>query len=461
MGPASDPPDRIALLCKAGADAFRLNFSHGDHAAHERRIKAIRATEESLRMPIAIIADLQGPKIRVGVFDGGAVTLRFGETVALENASRASGDGVIPLPHPELFKALQPGDELKLDDGRLQLTLTEVGAGKGRARVDVGGRLGDHKGVNIPGRALPISALTEKDRADLAFALNAGVDYVALSFVQKPDDVREARELIQGRAKLLVKLEKPSAIEALHEIIALSDALMIARGDLGVELPPEEVPIVQRRVVRECREAGKPVIVATHMLESMIEAPTPTRAEASDVATAVYQGADAVMLSAESAVGRHPATAVAIMDRIIKAVEADPEHWTALEGSAFDPQPTSADAISFSARTISRLLSCKAILAYTNTGSTALRISRERPRCQVLGLTPNVDIARQLVLAWGVHSVITEDISNFSDMISHAEELAIEQGVAGKDDLVIVTAGIPFGHPGTTNTLKIVHIGCE
>ncbi len=459
MGPASDPPERIHMLCDVGVDAFRINFSHGEQEQHQRRIAAIRQAEAPAGRPIPIIADLQGPKIRVGEFAGGALELRYGQTLGLEVATQASREGVIPLPHAELFEVIVPGDVLKLDDGRLQVTVVEASRNKATVKVDVGGKLTDHKGVNLPGRTLPISALTSKDRSDLAFALDAGVDYVALSFVQTPEDVEEARALIGGRAKLIVKLEKPSAIESLEKIVSLSDALMIARGDLGVELPPESVPIIQRRVVRACRTAGKPVIVATHMLESMIEAPTPTRAEASDVATAVYQGADAVMLSAESAVGRHPQTAVAIMDRIIKAVEADPEHWSQLVNTASEPRQTAADAISFSARNIARLLSCKAILAFTNTGSTALRVSRERPHCRVLSLTSNEQVARQLSLAWGVHSVITKEISNFSDMIEHAEQLAVQEGVAVKGDTVVVTAGLPFGRPGTTNMLKIIHIG--
>lgn len=459
MGPASDPPERIHMLCEAGADAFRINFSHGEAEQHQRRIDSIRQAEAPAGRPIPIIADLQGPKIRVGTLPGGALSLRYGQTLDMEAAVQASSPDVIPLPHQELFDVLVPGDVLKLDDGRLQLTVVEVGKGRAKVTVDVGGKLTDHKGVNLPGRTLPISALTQKDRVDLDFALNAGVDFIALSFVQTPEDVEEASALIGGRAKLIVKLEKPSAIESLEKIVALSDALMIARGDLGVELPPERVPVIQRRVVSACRQAGKPVIVATHMLESMIEAPTPTRAEASDVATAVYQGADAVMLSAESAVGRHPQTAVAIMDRIIKAVEADPDHWAQLLSTASQPRPTAADAISFSARNIAQLLSCKAILAFTNTGSTALRISRERPHCRVLSLTAHEKVARQLSLAWGVHSVITQDISSFSDMIEHAEEVAVHEQIAVKGDTVVVTAGLPFGRPGTTNMLKIIHIG--
>ena len=459
MGPASDPPERIHMLCDVGADAFRINFSHGEQEQQQRRIDAIRQAEAPAGRPIPVIADLQGPKIRVGELMGGALKLRYGQTLSMEVASQASVEDIIPLPHPELFDVIVPGDVLKLDDGRLQLTVVEAGRNKATVKVDVGGNLTNHKGVNLPGRTLPISALTEKDRSDLAFALDAGVDYVALSFVQTPEDVREAQTLIAGRAKLITKLEKPSAIESLKEIIDLSDALMIARGDLGVELPPEQVPIIQRRIVRECRAAGKPVIIATHMLESMIEAPTPTRAEASDVATAVYQGADAVMLSAESAVGRHPQTAVAIMDRIIKAVESDPEHWTQLNNAGSKPRFTSADAISSSARNIAQLLSCKAIVAFTNTGSTALRISRERPQCRVLSLTTNEKVARQLSLAWGVHSVIADDIASFNDMITHAERLAVQEGVAVKGDTIVVTAGLPFGRPGTTNMLKIIHIG--
>jgi pyruvate kinase len=458
LGPASDSPERLLQLIQAGVSTFRLNFSHGAREEHARRYRNIREASERAGKLVAILADMQGPKIRVGKIVGDEVQLRWNDTVTLEASSEPGDAQTLRLPHPEVLSVLEPGDVLKLDDGRLQLTITEKSGLVAKARVDVGGVLKSQKGINLPGRRIPISPLTEKDRADLAFALELGVDFIALSFVQQADDMREARALVGDRAGLLAKIEKPSALEHLDEIVALSDAIMVARGDLGVELPPEQVPIAQRRIVRTARAAGKPVIVATHMLESMIDAPTPTRAEASDVATAVYQGADAVMLSAESAVGRHPATAVAIMDRIIRAVEDDPDHWEGLAREIARPEPTASDAISLSARQIAQVLDCAAVVAYTTTGSTALRISRERPHCSVIGMTPVVETARRLCLSWGVTSVVTPDASSLEDMVENAVDVLRKLGAADSGDRVVITAGIPFGQSGKTNTLRIVRL---
>jgi pyruvate kinase len=446
------------MLIDAGVACFRLNFSHGGHDEHARRFNAVRDAEARAGKRVAIIADLQGPKIRVGAIAGGETSLRFGEIVTLEASEREGGPGWLRLPHPELVGALEPGDVVKLDDGRLQLTITERAGALVKARVDVGGVLKSRKGVNVPARIIPISSLTEKDRADLAFALDLGVDYVALSFVQRGDDVREARALVGDRAGLISKIEKPSALTQLADIVSESDAVMVARGDLGVELAPEQVPIAQRRIVAAARAAGKPVIVATHMLESMIEAATPTRAEASDVATAVYQGADAVMLSAESAVGRHPQSAVAIMDRIIRAVEDDPTHWDGLAREMARPEPTTADAISLSARHIAHVLDCAAIAAYTASGSTALRIARERPHCGVISLTPRRETARRLCLAWGVTSVVVEEAANLEAMVDAAVGATRAIGAAGDGDRIVVVAGIPPGRAGKTNTIRIVRL---
>ncbi|MBL8542843.1 MAG: pyruvate kinase [Hyphomonadaceae bacterium] len=458
MGPASDPPERLAMLIEAGVDCFRLNFSHGGREDHARRMQTIRAAEEKAGAPVAVFADLQGPKIRVGMFADGHITLRYNDIVTIE-ASDEPGEGkLIRMPHPELVGSLEEGDVLKLDDGKMQLTVTERGRNQVKARVDYGGTLKNQKGVNVPTRRIPISALTAKDREDLAFALELGVDYIALSFVQHPEDVREARELIGARAGIISKIEKPSALQQIEEIVELSDAVMVARGDLGVELPPEQVPIAQRQIIRAARAAGKPVIVATHMLESMVDAPTPTRAEASDVATAVYQGADAVMLSAESAVGRHPQSAVAIMDRIIRAVEADEEYWSALPRDMTPPQATTADAIALSARHIADVIGCAALVAYTATGSSAIRVARERPRCGVIGLTPYVETARRLALVWGVRSVVTEDARNVEDMVAKADAAVRALGVAGPDDRVAIIAGIPFGRAGKTNTIRVLRL---
>ena len=459
LGPASDAPRALLTLAEAGADCFRFNMSHGDYAGHERRYAALKDVEKRVGRPLCVLADLQGPKLRVGAITGGAMELHYNQIVEIEASDLPGEAGLIRLPHPEIVSVLGPDDALKLDDGKIELRVIErLGPTKVRACVLAGGTLSDHKGVNVPGRKLPIAAMTAKDRADLDFALKLGADFICLSFVQAPSDVAELRDLVGDRAGILAKIEKPAALEALDEIIALSDAVMVARGDLGVELPTEQVPIAQRKIIRTARAAGKPVIVATQMLESMIDASTPTRAEASDVANAVYQGADAVMLSAESAVGRHPATVVAMMDRIIRAVEADPEHWAGLARDMTRPEPTTADAISLSAREIADVLGCAAVVGYTSTGSTALRLSRERPRCGVLGLTPLEATARRLALSWGVRSVVTEDASSVEDMVEKAEAVARRLGVANTGDRIVITAGIPFGRAGKTNTIRIARL---
>ena len=459
IGPASSAPSMLRLIHDAGVDVFRLNMSHGRRDQLRGVMTAIRGIEAELRRPLAVFADLQGPKIRTGAFAGGETALSFGGEYELIMAAETDRDDAIPIPHPELVEILKPGDVLKLDDGKLQITIASRQGERVIARADTPGVLKDRKGINAPGRRLPISALTEKDREDLRFALDIGVDYLALSFVQRPEDVEEAKDLIGGRARIISKIEKPSAIDCLDDIIALSDAVMVARGDLGVECAPEDVPLLQRRIVRTCREAGKPVIVATHMLESMVEAISPTRAEASDVSTAVYQGADAVMLSAETAVGRHPPAAVAIMDRIIKATEGDDSPGEdAMGGHAGDDAHNTADAITLSARRITEVLACKFAVAYTKTGSTAQRLSRDRPHAPIIAATPDKAVARQLALYWGVQPVATEDITHFHNMIEKADSLAKAHG--GQDgERIIILAGYPFGRPGKTNTLKISRIG--
>jgi len=458
VGPASAAPDTLSLLHDAGVDAFRLNFSHGSHEDHAQTIRHIRDIETRSGNSIAIVADMQGPKIRVGTFVGGKTTLRYGEEIRLEVGSKSTKDGLVCLPHPELIEALAVGDVLKFDDGKLMVTITEKSKSHLMARVDVPGILGDKKGVNVIGTVLPMSAMTEKDKVDMAFALSHKVDFIALSFVQKVQDVIDAKAIIGDQASLIVKIEKPSAVDDIEAIVKLTDAVMVARGDLGVELPLEQVPVVQRKIITVARALGKPVIVATHMLESMIDAPTPTRAEASDVATAIYQGADAVMLSAETAIGRHPATAVAIMDRIIKAAEGDPSYPDYYTRSNLRPQATINDAISQSVRGMAEVLNCQAVLGYTRTGSTVRRIARERPPCRILGLTPNKAVASRMALTWGVRAVVMEDPKNFDEMIEVTQKIAKEQADAVTGDKIIITAGIPFGRPGTTDTLKIATI---
>lgn len=458
LGPASSSPDRIRALFEAGADVFRLNFSHGSHDDHLERIRSVRALEQQLNRPIGLLADLQGPKLRIGKFKTGAVDLIPGNAFRLDlNATEGDETGV-QLPHPEVLGSLKPGTELLLDDGKLRLRVGHVGPGWAETEVVVGGRLSDRKGVNLPDTVVPLSALTPKDRADLAFALAHGVDWVALSFVQRPDDLREARGLIQGRAALLAKIEKPSAVDCLDEIVTLCDALMVARGDLGVEMPLQAVPGLQKRIVRTARRAGKPVVVATQMLESMIKAPVPTRAEVSDVATAVYDGADAIMLSAESASGDYPVESVRTMDSIARQVERDPLYRGIMDAEHNNPENTPSDAITAAARQVAETIQAAAIVTYTMSGSTALRAARERPRSPILCLTPLVETARRLTLAWGVNAVVAPDAINFADMIAKATALARASDLAKPGDSLVVTAGVPFGSPGNTNVLRIARV---
>lgn len=459
LGPASSSRDMIAALFRAGADVFRLNFSHGTHDDHRARLAVIRALEQEVGRPVGILADLQGPKLRVGTFAGGAVELAAGAAFRLDLDPAIGDADRAPLLHPEIFAALEKDAELLLDDGKIRLKVAEHGRDFAVTQVVTGGRLSDRKGVNVPGVVLPLSAMTEKDRRDLSFALEAGCDWIALSFVQRPDDVAEARRVVERRAGILAKIEKPAAIERLDEILELADAVMVARGDLGVELPPEDVPSLQKRITRASRQAGKPVIVATQMLESMINAPAPTRAEASDVATAVYDGADAVMLSAETASGKYPAEAVAMMERIIGRVERDPLYRRIMDAEHQLPEPTAADAITTAARQVADTIGAAAIVTYTTSGSTTLRAARERPAVPILSLTEVVSTARRLALCWGVHTVVTADVSSFSEMVEKACRIAAEQELAGNGDRLVVTAGVPFGTPGSTNVLRIAVIG--
>jgi len=458
VGPASAAPDNLRLLRDVGVNAFRLNFSHGKHEDHGRAIKNIRKLSEETGHPITIIADMQGPKLRVGTFEDGGIDLKYGETIKIELSDKPGKPGLIRLTHPELFKALEPGHALKLDDGKLMVTITANDGKTIEAKVDVPGRLQNRKGINVIGAVLPLSAMTEKDRKDMAFVLEENVDFIALSFVQTAQDVIDARKIIGDRAGIIVKIEKPSAVEDIDDILAQTDAVMVARGDLGVELPLERVPVVQRQIIRKARSLGKPVIVATHMLESMIDSPTPTRAEASDVATAIYQGADAVMLSAETAVGRHPATAVAIMDRIIRAAESDPEFWNYFRDRRLPHDANPEDAISHSVRGIASIMNSKAVFGYTATGSTVQRISRERPPCRIIGLTPNQDTANRMALSWGVTPLVTKDPTSFDAMLKHIQWVATVKAGLQSGDTIIISAGIPFGRPGKTDTLKIATV---
>lgn len=458
LGPASNTPEMIERLFKAGADAFRINMSHGAQAEKIEIIKSIRGLEKTLGRPMTILADLQGPKLRVGKFAGGSVMLETDAVFRLDRKPTPGDAHRVCLPHKEIFDALEVGARLLLDDGKLVLRVTEMSADQITTRVEVGGSLSDNKGLNVPDVVVPMAALTEKDRSDLNFALDQGVDWIALSFVQRPEDLAEARRLIGGRAALLAKIEKPAALTRLEEIIELADAVMVARGDLGVELPPEAVPPAQKRIVETARRMGRPVVVATQMLESMIKAPTPTRAEVSDVATAIYDGADAVMLSAESAAGDWPIESVAMMDRIAISVESDPAYAARVHFTETRPDPTTADALSEAAFDIARTVSAKCIICFTSSGSTARRIARERPLVPLLVLTPKLATARRLGLLWGVHAVSTRDVNSFEEMVAKSKRMALRQGLVSGGDRVIMMAGVPFGTPGSTNVLHVVRL---
>lgn len=458
LGPASRSPEMIEKLIRSGADAFRVNMSHGIHADHAPVIAAIRGLERALVRPTTILADLQGPKLRVGTFAEGKVKLETGQAFRLDHDLTPGDARRVCLPHREIFLALREGARLLLDDGKLVLRVTEMTDDHIGTEVVVGGTLSDRKGVNVPDVVVPLPALTDKDRQDLAFALDQGVDWVALSFVQRPEDLAEARKLIGGRAALLAKIEKPAALERLDEIMELADAVMVARGDLGVELPPEAVPPAQKRIVETARRMGKPVVVATQMLESMIVTPTPTRAEVSDVATAIYDGADAVMLSAESAAGAWPVESVAMMDAIARSVEADPGYFARLHFTETKSDPTTADALADAAREIAITVGAKAIVCFTSSGSTARRVSRERPSVPLLVLTPKADTARRMGIVWGTHAVQTRDVKDFEEMVAKSKRMALRHQLAGAGDRIIIMAGVPFGTPGSTNVLHVVRL---
>lgn len=461
LGPSSSDRVMIASLFRAGADVFRINMSHTSHERMRELVAAIRAVEFEYGRPIGILVDLQGPKLRIGSFAGGPIMLAKGEIFTLD-ADEVPGDARrVYLPHPELFATVEPGHQLLLDDGKVRLVATDVVPGRITTRVEVGGKLSDRKGVSLPQTTVPFSALAEKDRSDLEAALEANIDWLALSFIQRPEDIAEAKKLARGRATVMAKIEKPQAVDRLGDIMDITDALMVARGDLGVELPLEKVPGIQKQLTRTARWAGKPVVVATQMLESMITSPVPTRAEVSDVATAIFEGADAVMLSAESAAGQYPVEAVATMNRIAEEVENDPLHRTILHAQRTEPESTGADAIAAAARQIAETLELSAIICWTFSGSTALRVARERPAPPVVAISPNLATARRLSLVWGVHAIVAEDARDQDDMVDRACRHAFRDGFAKAGQRVIAVAGVPLGTPGATNMLRIAFVGSE
>lgn len=459
LGPATVDKAVVAGLVRAGADVFRINMSHTDHTGLAAYVRMIREIESEMSRAIGVLVDLQGPKLRIGAFDDGSVHLRKGDIFTLDSNPEPGDATRVRLPHPEILAALKVNDTVLIDDGRMRMHVVETTPDWARAVVDVAGRLSNRKGVSLPDTEIPITSMTTKDRSDLDAALKEGVDWVAISFVQRPEDVIEVKKITQGRALVMAKIEKPQAISRLDEVIEVSDALMVARGDLGVEVPLERVPGLQKRINRSARRLGKPVVVATQMLESMILSPLPTRAEVSDVATAVFEGADAVMLSAESAAGQYPQEAVATMSRIAEEVETDTVYRSIINAQRAEaPNPTSADAIAVAARDVAQTLHSKAICAWTSSGSTALRIARERPISPILALTPKRDTARRLALVWGVHALETRDAIDIEDMVNRACDHSKSEGFGDAGDRIIIVAGMPFGTPGATNMIRIAHL---
>jgi pyruvate kinase len=461
LGPASSSPEMIARLFAAGADVFRINMSHTSPERMREIVGMIRQVERDNGRPIGILVDLQGPKLRLGAYEGGSAIVKNGDTFVLDSDSAPGNASRVYLPHPEIFAGAEPGHALLLDDGKVRLTVVEAEPKRMITRVVVGGKLSDRKGVSLPDSTIPFSALAEKDRRDLEAALDAGIDWVALSFIQRPEDIAEAKKITRGRAAVMAKIEKPQAVNRLEEIMDHADALMVARGDLGVEMPLEKVPGVQKQMTRMGRTTGKPVVVATQMLESMITSPVPTRAEVSDVATAIFEGADAVMLSAESAAGQYPVEAVAMMDRIAQEVERDPTYRTIISAQRTIPEATGADAIADAARQIADTLDLAAVICWTSSGSTALRVARERPRPPIVALSPNMATGRRLAVVWGVHCVVTEDAHDLDDMVDRACRIAFREAFAKAGQRAIVVAGVPLGTPGATNMLRIAYVGAE
>src|SRR6195256_4187673 len=461
LGPASSEPEQVAKLFEAGADVFRINMSHTSPDRMRELVRTIRGVEKRFGRPIAILVDLQGPKLRVGAFASDAVMLEKGAQFVLDS-DPAPGDVTrVHLPHPEILAALEPGHSLLLDDGKIRLTTIAASPQRAVTRVEVGGRLTARKGVSLPDTTIPASVLTAKDRTDLEAALDAGIDWIGLSFIQRAEDIAEAKKITRGRAAVMAKIEKPQAVIRLADIMEITDALMVARGDLGVEMPLERVPGAQKQITRSARRAGKPVVVATQMLESMISSPVPTRAEVSDVATAIFEGADAIMLSAESASGQYPVEAVTTMNRIAEEVENDPTYRTIIQAQRTEPQATGAAAIAAAARQIAETLDFAAVVCWTSSGATALRMARERPAPAIVAISPNVATGRRLAAVWGVHCVVAEDAHDQDDMVDRACRIAFKEGFAKAGQRVIIVAGVPLGTPGATNMVRIAYVGAE
>ncbi len=459
LGPASSTRETIQDLFEAGVDVFRLNMSHGSHGDLARRHRIIREVSAAAGNPIGILVDLQGPKIRCGTFAGGEIQLEPGDRFTFD-LDDAPGDRTrVHLPHPEVLGELKTGSTLLVNDGIVRLRVDDCTSERAECTVMAGGTVSDRKGVNIPDVVVPVPALSEKDRDDLEFACELGIDWLALSFVQRPEDMREARALVGSRAAILAKIEKPAAVERFEGILDESDGIMIARGDLGVETPLPTVPSLQKRLIRRCRAAAKPVIVATQMLESMVTNSTPTRAEVSDVATAIYEGTDAIMLSAESASGNFPVESVQMMHEVALSVENDPTFLQIMEASRRGDRHSVPDAMTAAAREIAETTDIAAICCFTHSGTTARLVARERPRVPIVSLTPFGHIARRSCLLWGSHCVATEVVLSFDEAVATAEKAVISEGLAAPGDQVIIMAGVPFNISGSTNIIRVAKLG--
>ena len=455
LGPSSSTEEMVSRLFEEGVDVFRLNLSHGLHNEIKKRHEIIRKVENKFRRPICILADLQGPKLRCGDFKDKQAELVTGQTFVFDKERALGNSKRVYLPEFEVFKSLKKDSKVLVNDGKIKLVVKEVSENFVSTEVLVGGIISDKKGINVPDQLLPLSAISKKDLSDLEFVCNLGIEWLGLSFVQRAKDIKEAKKIVRGRAAILSKIEKPSAVNAFDEILEETDAVMIARGDLGVELPIETLPPIQKRLVRQCRDSGKPVIVATQMMESMINSPVPTRAEVSDVAQAIYEGADAVMLSAESAVGNYPIEAVRTMNSIATEVEKEKTYRQLIESSRTPLKGDVSDAITVAAREVAETTNVKVICCFTETGTTASLTSRERPKVPIIALTPKITIARRLTLNWGLHCIVTEELERFKMAVVNAAKAARMYGFANNDDKIIVIAGVPFNVSGTTNILRV------
>ena len=463
LGPGCSSKTMLQRLIKAGVNVFRINFSHATYDEADRHIDLIRSLNQELDTNVAILADLQGPKIRVGKMEDGVV-FKKGDEFTLSTTKEIIGNKTkASLSYKDFPKDVKKGDRVLIDDGKLIFEVISTNKkDEVKLRNIQGGKLSSKKGVNLPNTKISTPTLTKKDKKDLMYAISKELDWIALSFVRNQSDLIKLKEIIEAKSNhripIIAKIEKPEAIENIDEIIKNCDGIMVARGDLGVETNPEDVPIHQRTMVAACRKFGKPCIVATQMLESMIDSPTPTRAEASDVATAVFQGVDAVMLSAESAAGNYPKESVEMMNKIIKRVESDPKYLANIQNYNLNMVKTSTEAIATAALEVATIAECNCIATFSQSGRSVLRVARMRPDVTLIGLTTNKKVARQNALTWGTFMDVVDQISSSTEMVDRACKIAKVRKILKHGEKIIITAGVPFGKVGNTNILRIAKI---